>query len=291
MRFIPLLCLWIVSALWGSHPVVGKLVESQLSPMALTVWRFTLGLLFYIPLLPRLKSIVRLPRRLFWQLALSGLCWAVLYPILYYQSLRELTPVESLLLVNTSPFIAALFAWVALKERMSRMGWLGLLVSFFGVGLLVFTQLSGSASLVGGLLALLAAAAFAGYTVSSRLLFQKLPLWDVLLATSLWGNICLWIVVITSGQTYTVTHALITMTQAGWIQLAYIVIVVNTVAYALYGYGLKLVPTGIASAITFYPQALFAAVIQWIWLGVVPSAMTGVSAIFILAGTALMRKS
>lgn len=281
----------MVSAMWGSHPVIGKMVESQMSPLPLSVWRFTFGLICYLPFLPRLKHIFQLPRRLFWQLALCGLCWSVLYPILYYQSLHYLTPVESLLLVNTSPFIAALFAWVVLKERMSRMGWLGLLVSFLGVVILVFTQWTGEASLLGGVFAILAATAFAGYTVSSRALFQRLPLWDVLLATSLWGNVFLWAGVVVTGQVPSVVGALAALSAPGWGQLAYIVIVVSTVAYGLYGYGLKRVPTGIASAVTFYPQALFAALIQWVWAGIVPSVFVAVSAVFILLGTALMRKS
>jgi drug/metabolite transporter (DMT)-like permease len=105
---LPLLALLLVSALWGSHPVVGKLVEHQLSPLPLTVWRFTLGAALYLPIFKKLPAIMRLPRRQFWLLALSGLMWAVLYPLFYYQSLRILSPIESLLLVNTSPLIAAL---------------------------------------------------------------------------------------------------------------------------------------------------------------------------------------
>jgi drug/metabolite transporter (DMT)-like permease len=193
--------------------------------------------------------------------------------------------------VNTSPFIAALFAWVVLKEHMSRISWLGLLVSFLGVAILVFTQWTGKGSMLGGIFAILAATSFAGYTVFSRALFQSLPLWDVLLATSLWGNVFLWVGVVVTGQVPSVVSALASLTAPGWGQLAYIVIVVSTLAYGLYGYGLKRVPTGIASAVTFYPQALFAAIIQWVWVGIVPSVFVAVSAVFILLGTALMRKS
>ena len=289
MAALPLLALVLVSAFWGGHAVVGKAVEHQLPPLQLTVWRFTLGALFYLPLYPRFRHIFRLPRKAFWQLALSGLAWAVLYPLFYYHSLDRLAPVQSLLLVNTSPFLAALFGWAFLRERPGKWQWIGILVSFFGVVVMVAGQWSGRLSVHGVLFALIAAAAFALYTVTSRSLFQTLPLFDVLLSTSVWGALLLWIYTLVTGQGRVVATALGSLSAQGWIQFSYIVLIVSTVSYVLYGYGLRRLPAGISSALTFYPQAIFAALIQWIALGLVPTWQTAVSAVFILGGTALMR--
>lgn len=290
MGALPLLALLFVSAFWGGHAVVGKAVEQQLSPLPLTVWRFTLGALFYLPLLGRLKRILRLQRRLFWQLALSGLAWAVLYPLLYYQSLRTLAPVQALLLVNTSPFLAALLGWAFLRERPGKWQWAGILVSFTGVIVMVVDEWSGSLSLVGVLFGLLSALAFAIYTVSSRALFQTLPLFDVLIGTSFWGALMLWFITLVSGELHPVAGALTALNADGWLEFLYIVLIVSTVSYVFYGYGLRRLPAGISSALTFYPQVVFAALIQWIGLGIVPTWQTGVSALFIFTGTALMRK-
>lgn len=290
MGALPLLALVLVSAFWGGHAVVGKAVEHQLSPLPLTVWRFTLGALFYLPIYPRLRHIFRLPRKAFWQLALSGLAWAVLYPLFYYQSLDKLAPVQSLLLVNTSPFLAALFGWAFLRERPGKWQWIGILVSFFGVVVMVAGQWSGRLSVHGILFALIAAGAFALYTVTSRSLFQTLPLFDVLLSTSVWGALLLWVYTLVTGQGRVVAASLGRLSATGWIQFSYIVLIVSTVSYVLYGYGLRRLPAGVSSALTFYPQAIFAALIQWIGLGMVPTWQTAVSAVFILGGTALMRK-
>lgn len=288
-RVWPVAILLLVSAFWGFHAVVGKAALAELSPLPLTVWRFTFGALLYAPFARRFIHIFRLPAKQFWQLAFSGLCLSVVYPLFYYQSLRHLSPVESLLLVNTAPLLAAVVSWAALREHLSRWEWLGIVVSFLGIAVLVIGQPAGQASTLGIVLALVGAAAFATYTVASRSLFQTLPLFDVLLATSVWGAVQLWIIAGLSGQWGLVAGALTHLTRAGWAEFLYIVLIVSTVSYVLYGIGLRRLPAGVASALTIYPQVVFAALFQWFWLGLAPTLLTGASALLILGGTAITR--
>lgn len=286
MAFLSLI---LVSLFWGGHAVVGKAVEHQFSPLPLTVWRFTFTAVCYLPLFGRFRRIFRLPVRVRLQLVLASLCSAVLYPLFYYQSLRTLSPLESLLLVNTSPLIAALFSFAFLRERLRRFEIAGIAVSFLGVVSLVALEGVGRVASAGIFTAMMAAFAFGGYTVSSRSLFQTLPLFDVLLGTSAIGAVMLWCWALVSGQIHAVGTALGALHPSGWAQFLYIVLIVSTAAYALYGYSLRRLPAGIASALTFYPQVLFAAVIEWLWLGIVPQLATFVGAALILGGTVLMR--
>lgn len=277
--------------MWGGHAVVGKAVESQMSPLSLALWRFTFSSICYLPLLRGYSRVFRLPLRSKLQLAFTALCWSVLYPLFYYRSLHYITPVESLLLVNTSPIIAAGISWLLYRERLARMEWIGILVSFLGVVVLVRGQWHGSGILTGSIFALIGAVAFAGYTVASRKLFQSLPLFDVLQMTTLFGAVFLWILTIATGQTNATVHNLQALTSDGWQELLYVVLIVGTVAYILYGFGLKRLPAGVSSAITFYPQVVFAALIQWLFLGIVPSWTSVMSALLILGGTGLMTQA
>ncbi len=286
MAFLSLI---LVSLFWGGHAVVGKAVEQQFAPLPLTVWRFTLTAVCYLPFFGRFRRIFRLPVRVQLQLVLASLCWAVLYPLFYYQALRTLPPLETLLLVNTSPLVAVLFSFVFLRERLRGLEMAGIGVSFLGVAVLVVLEGVGSVAGTGITMAIISALAFAGYTVSSRSLFQNLPLLDVLLGTSVIGAGMLWIWTVLSGQVVFVSSALGALHPSGWWQFLYIVLIVSTAAYALYGYGLRRLPAGIASALTFYPQVLFAAVIEWVWLGIVPQVATLIGAALILGGTVLMR--
>lgn len=289
MRLIPLLTLLLVSALWGAHAVVGKAVEAQLDPNALTLWRFTFGAICYVPWFGHLKPLWSLPGRRKLHILFTGLSFSVFYPLLYYQSLSLLTPVEALLIVNTAPFMAALFSRVLFNERLSGTTWAGIVIAFGGVVVLVAGQLRTHFSVMGLILALGSAAAFAAYTVASRSLFRQFPLVDVLTATSVVGAVSLWILVPLVTPLRSLLTALLPLSGAGWLELAYIVLIVSTLAYALYGFGLKRLPTGIASALTFYPQVIFGALLQWVWLGTPPGLPVYISALLILGGSAVMQ--
>ena len=284
----PILALLFVSALWGSHPVVGQLVEHQMSPLALTVWRFTFSSVCYLPIYKSLGRILKLPRKTLWRLGGTTIFWCILYPLFYYQSLKSIPPIDSLVLVNSAPLLAALFAFLFLREKLRRNEWTGIIVAFVGVLVLAGYRITFHASWNGMMFAVLAALSFAGYTVMSRSLFQQLRLFDVLLATTVFGAIALWIVTLVTGQAGSVIGQLIHLSPTGFWQFVYIAIAVSTIAYVLYGYGLRKLPAAVSSAITFYPQVFFAGLLQWVWLGQVPTVWSIVAVIFVFAGTALM---
>ncbi len=288
MRAWPVVALILVSAFWGAHAVVGQNVEQQLGPLALTVWRFTLGAACYAPWFPRL---LRLPRKTWGKLALTGLFWAVLYPFFFYQSLAFLTPMESLLIINTAPLIAALLGWLVLREKVRPAQASGIAVAFLGVAWTALGQWEAHASMTGIALVLVAAASFAAYTVASRSLAKELSLLDMVAATSVAGALELWIIVALSGQGAAIAQSLRRLNMQGWAEFLYVVLIVSTVAYILYGYGLKRLPSAVTSALTFYPQIVFAALLQWIWLGLPPTRNVILSAALILGGVLIMQFS
>lgn len=292
MRWWPVALLLMVSAIWGGHAVVGKTLEQQWSPLDLTVWRFTLGAVCYAPLYPGLiRRIFRLPGRTFWQLALTGLLWAVLYPVFFYGSLRLVTPAESLLLINSSPLFAALFGRLLLGERLAPVQGIGMAISFAGVVWAAAGQWEARSSALGVALAVMAAGAFAAYTVSSRSLSRKLSMPDMVAATSLWGAIDCWIAAAAAGRAGEMAGALRSLNGEGWQELLYVVVIVNTVSYFLYAYALRRSSAAMCSALTFYPQFVFAALFQWIWLSIEPSAGVIASACLVLGGMAVMNLS
>ncbi|QQE79973.1 DMT family transporter [Alicyclobacillus sp. SO9] len=285
---MPFVALLLVSALWGIHPVVGKVAEQELNPTALTVWRFTLGALCYLPFYGRFRRWFQLSARMVIFLGLGTLCWAMLYPLFYYQSLHDLPPVETLLIINTAPLLAAVFGWMFLRERLTGREWSGITLSFLGILVLVAGEWTGTHHILGVVYAGLAVLAFSAYTLLSRVMFKELPLLDVLVMTSTTGAVMLWVYTLVTGQFVPTANALGALTASGWMQLLYIVLFVSTLAYALYGYGLRRAPAGIGSALTFYPQVIFTALAQWLWLGQAPTGLTLMSAAAILGGTALV---
>jgi drug/metabolite transporter (DMT)-like permease len=278
-----------VAAIWGIHGVIGKSIGNHMEPFPLTLWRFTFLVIFYIPWLHRLPSILRLGWPVFIRIAVSGCCITFLFPFFFYESLQTLSPVASLMLINTSPFFAALLGRCFYKESLSWISCIGMLVSFTGTLVLIMDQWTVNTSMYGVLCGLISAVAFAVYTVSSRKLFQALPFSDVLMATSIIGAVCLWIITPFMGGFDKAVSSLAALPVLYWADLAYIVVFVSLLGYALNGFGLKRLPSGISSTLTLYPQPIFAAIVQWGWLDISPTLSTILSGILIFGGTAVMR--
>ncbi len=268
--------------------MVGAALERQLSPLQLTVARFSIGALLYTPLLPRLR---RLPRSALRQLALTGLLWAVLFPLFFYEALRYISPVESVLVINTAPLIAALLGRIFAKERLRRAQTAGLLIGFAGVAVDVAGSWSASGSLLGLLLIFLASTAFASYTLSARSLSARLPLVDMVAAISIVGALELWAITLATGNAGRVVEGVLRLNAAGWVELGYVAVVVSTISYVLYGYGLRHLHSASATALAFYPQVIFTALAQLVWFGTGFGWLTVVSAVLILGGVVVSRTS
>lgn len=284
--------LLVVSAIWGAHAVIGAEVERVLSPLALAMWRFTFAALVFAPAFFRAgKRLRALSRRDVGLLGASAVLWAVLYPLLYYHSLKELSPVESLLIVNTAPALAALFGFLLYRERLTIRQVTGLFVALAGVGAVGWHVGSlGFGEVWAALLAFGGTASFALYTVLSRDLFRRLPLFDVLAVTTLSGAAMLWLYAVVTAQSVSVFFALQRLTLSGWLQFGFIVVFVSVLAYVLYGYGLARVSAGAAAGLTFYPQVMFAALLQWIMMGKAPGTVTIIGGAVILFGVFLLQK-
>ncbi len=100
-------------------------------------------------------------------LALAVVC-GLLTVSLAFEGLAEATnlagPGNAAVLINTVPFFAVLFAWLALRAPTPRIAVAGLVVGFTGVVVMVSSQLGGGSVghlLLGESIALLAAAGFA----------------------------------------------------------------------------------------------------------------------------------
>lgn len=288
---LPVIALVVVSAIWGAHAVVGAAVITRLSALALTTWRFSFAALLFSFRVPRaLARFFTFSWRDRLALVAAALLWAVFYPLFYYRSLAVLPPVESLLLVNAAPVIAALLAFIFFRERLRPLQVAGLAMAFAGVVLISLQHYGHGALLIGAIMdALIGTVSFAVYTVLSRSLFARLPLFDVLALTTLIGALALWLVALATGAQGAIVGQFLSLRGAQWAQFAFIAFGVSGLAYVLYGYGLARVETGLASAITFYPQALFAALLQWLTLGLYPSIHLVIGGLVILSGTFMLQ--
>ena len=129
--------------IWAGAGIAVKEALVIFSPLTLIVMRFTLAVLLMmsIGLVFRHNSIVglqRVEKKHIPLFLLGGLFQPFLYFIFEtytYQSFSSPTVAEALL--STQPVMAPLFAWVLLRERVTRNNILGILLSTLGVMMLL----------------------------------------------------------------------------------------------------------------------------------------------------------
>ena len=82
-------------------------------------------------------------------------------------AIQNTSVANAMLLFATAPFLAALLGWLVLREGVRAFTWFAILISFLGIGIMVYDK-SNSMVLFGSLAALGSALGFAIFTVALR---------------------------------------------------------------------------------------------------------------------------
>lgn len=239
----PALALIFATLFWAGNYVVGHLAVQSMSPLDLTWWRW---LLASVPLLvlaqvvdkPHWRAVARhWPRLLL--LAALGLAG---YTLLLYAALQFTSPQSAALINAANPAVMVVLAAVLLRERMGWRGILGLLVSLFGV-LLVITDgalasVFGFRFNLGDLLMLGAIVVWSLYTILGRGL--KVPPITATAMQSTMIAVVLTPFALAGGATWPAEAPI------AW-ALVYIVVFPSIGSYVLWNLALKRVPAGPAS--------------------------------------------
>ena len=168
----------IAAFVWGSGHPIGKIILRELTPQQLSFLSSTLGgaaLFVWLLLTRRLGRVSEIRGRVLLLTLVSGTIMFFLYPNLSFSALRLIPASANAILVASSTIFVAILAVVFLKEKLSGRAYLGIIVSFMGVALVVISTESGGLSLtglsaLGSLIAIMGAVASACYAILGRTL-------------------------------------------------------------------------------------------------------------------------
>ncbi len=123
--------------LWASNIALGRALRSQVGPLTLTAFRFTLAGLIFAFLVTKLAP-KRRPIGQDWRILLGmGLTGVFTFPALLYLALQRTTATNAALINGTGPLITAIMASFLLKERLYLSRIVGTLISLIGVTLVI----------------------------------------------------------------------------------------------------------------------------------------------------------
>lgn len=276
--------LFAVCWIWGLAFVGVKVLLDEVSYITLNLLRFLLAGMVFLPfLLPRCRVRPRLSVGEWTLVFLAGVSAVYGYHLALTYGETTIPAGTAGLIANTTPIFAALFARFILGESLGPLKVSGTAAAMGGVA--VITLMGGDASLGAGrvqgiLLVLVAAAAWAVYTVLLKpLVDEHDPLFITAYAIFL-GTLALLPLALACGDC---AGEVASLSGKGWGWLVFLSLGCTVIGYLLYSEGLE----GLgASQAAFYiyliaPISLFWG---WIWLGERVNAGLFIGTALILAG-------
>ncbi|MFN8599945.1 MAG: DMT family transporter [Candidatus Binatia bacterium] len=206
--------LTVATACWASAFILGKVVLREMTPLVLATWRYVVASLVLLPFVLRSRAAVRpgtvpatgavLP------LAVMVVSGGVLYPWLFLAALARTSAANTSLLIALNPIVTLLLSPLV-GERLVRTQVLGASLAFAGAVLVIsrgdLVELLALRIDTGDLLALAAAACWATFNLTSRLVVDRLPASSVNLAVYAGGAVALGLLGLADGPVVQLEHA------------------------------------------------------------------------------------
>jgi len=278
--FRVILAIAVTLIFWASAFAGIKVGLNAYSPGHLVLLRFlTASLVLFI-----YAVITRMPlpqKRDIPMLLFLGFIGITIYHLaLTYGELR-VTAGSASLLIASAPIFTAILAIFILKERMTFWGWIGVLLSFLGIGLVVRGE-GGSVNFEpAAFLIILAAISTSFFFVLQKPYLKKYsPLKFTTYA--IWSG-TLFQLVYLKGLFQSIKNAPIESTLA----VVYMGVFPAALAYISWAYVLSRIPASLAGSY-LYLSPVLAIFIAWIWLGEVPVFLSLVGGLFALIGVIIV---
>ncbi|MBN8554313.1 MAG: DMT family transporter [Deltaproteobacteria bacterium] len=187
-------------------------------------------------------------------------------------------------IINTAPIFTAILATTVLKEKINFLGWIGIMVSFFGVSIISFGHEGGIQIQFGALLILVSAVATAIYAVIQKLYLHRYQTVEFV-TYSIWAG-TLVLFVFSAGSFEAAQNASMKST----LSLLWLGAFPGAIGYLTWVYALKRMPANrLMSAMYIIP--LLATFVAWVWLDEIPSQYALFGGVVVLTGLFLLHRS
>ncbi len=270
----------------GFAPILVRL--SQVGPSATAFWR----VLFALPVLWLLMTLENqgpTPSRrpstwIDYRVLFIGGVFFTGDLAFWHWSINYTTVANATLLVNFAPVFVTLGSWLLFRHRVSRTFIIGLVVALAGITLLIGASFTLSFQYFwGDILALVAAAFYAGYQLSVKYLRKAFSTATIMS----WNGVAMCAILLPVSLLSRET--LLPIDLQGWIVLIALALLIHIAGQGLIAFALAHLPATFSS-VTLLLQPVMAAIFAWILLSEALGPRQALGGAIVLAGILVARR-
>lgn len=270
--------------IWGSTFSANSFsLQGGFSAGHLILFRFIIASIIFgiIALIPSMKF--RLPaKKDIWKIMLLGWIGISGYHICATFGQLTISAGTAGMLIGSGPIFTTIFAILILKERLSKIGWIGLGFGFVGISLIAIGSGNTSFGIAPGVfLTILAAIATSIFFVYQKPLFKKYTAIE-LTAYFTWAGTIPFLI-FAPGLLETIQKVPVEVNLAA----IYIGIFPTAVAYLTWAIALSLASASSISSI-LYLEPVIAIIVAWIWLSEIPQSMSIIGGIIAISSVLIV---
>lgn len=248
----------IAICIWSSLELAGKLLGEGISPFAITAWRFLIGGTVILPfaIAQGLKDKVKLNISSILTLGALGILNVVVSMLLLQLAIYNGKASLTAIIVSMNPLFVSLFAWLIIKEKLSRYQVYSLLMGVAGLFVIILGEQEYAEAHfhnlpLGVMFAVLAGITFALYTVLTKRAVAKYGNRIANSASFLIGGATLTILNLSIGK-----EMLFQPSLRNIILILYLGIMITGIAYLFYFEAMKVLSAAKASIYFFLKPAV-----------------------------------
>jgi drug/metabolite transporter (DMT)-like permease len=280
--WLPVAAISVTLLFWASAFVAIRHLGEEVGPGALSLGRLLVGSMALGVLL--LRRPRRWPGRGDWPgLITCGVLWFGIYNLALNEGERRVDAGTAAMLIQVAPILIAILAATVLKEQPTWYLGVGLLLAFTGVCLIGFsTSGGGDRDLLGVVLCVLAAAAYAVSMVFQKPLLARLSALEVTwFACTIGAVVCL---PFAGDLVRTVQE--VPLSSVGWI--VYLGLFPTAIAFTTFAFALARMDAS-RLGVTTYLVPPITILLGWLFLREVPPGLAMVGGVVSLVGVAVSR--
>lgn len=279
LTVLPYIFVLLGAILWGTTGTAQTFLPDNAHPFIISAGRSATGGLFLLIIMILLKKIKF--RSWPWKQTLYASICISLFQLLFFSSVRLTgVAIASVVAIGSAPVFSGLIEWIFLKMRPTKVWGISTGLAITGCMFLFITKGEVSINPIGVLYSLVAGLIFALYTMTSKSLLQKEDAISVV------------------AMTFSLSALLLTpfyfILDVSWLRDAgnvgiifYLGIATTSIAYVLYGWGLRKIPASSALTLSL-AEPTTAALLGVVVVGEVLSATSWIGIGLLLGSIAIL---